>query len=199
MCPTHVHPLYPSLMEQRARIEIARVVDARVVEDEASPTATGWLGYIYPGVRRHTVYTIEAVLGASASGDPVRSQRRYSAILQFHEQWVLPVMSRSRPVPMPAKELALFKNSEGVVADRMSSLQDWVNSAIQLARRLGSLGSGMDRALQNFLHGDDVPPPLPADLAVWDVAGEWVFRSQATIAGETYHVPHTLLLSAGEC
>ena len=54
-------------MEQRARIEIARVVDARVVEDETSPAATAsWLGYIYPGVRRHTVYTIEAVLGASA-------------------------------------------------------------------------------------------------------------------------------------
>ena len=184
------------IAEQR-RIHTAKVVNARVEQEEGAPSGGSWYQNLArAAAKSYTVYHIDGLTGNV--GEPVRSKRRFSEIARFHEEFVAPMMSYDRPVLLPATGSVFFKNSEAVVAERMAGLQEWCNQCIQLARRLAL--PYFDDTLQKFLNGVAVdslqPAPVDAGTTMWDAAGEWVYRLEVPFAGETYHVPHTLLLSA---
>ena len=180
----------------QSRIHTAKVVGSKQMEEESASRASSW----FKGVVGSSTYTVYHIDGAAENGAAtVRSTRRFSEIARFHERFVEARQSDTRPVPLPPKNASVFfKSSDTVVAERMAGLQDWFDQVIQLGRRLGC--PYLDKAIQNFLHGgsvDEVLMPAPdLDVTTWDAAGEWVFELELPFAGETYHIPHKLLLSA---
>ena len=122
----------------------------------------------------------------------MRSERRFSEIVKFHDAFVTPLQSLDCKVLLPSDldpVAYLEKNEPDVVAERRIAIQHWANSCLEMASRTGS--ASFDASLPLFLRGGNALEACPKPVAgdPWDPSGEWVFNTRVQFSGETYAVP----------
>eukprot|EP01052_Picozoa_sp_SAG31_P079827 SAG31_NODE_39533_length_287_cov_1.095745_1_plen_87_part_01 len=85
-------------------------------------------------------------------------------------------MAITNPLELPDQNLSTFggatKNSEATVEQRKVDLERYLNAALALGVRLGSVN--FSKALQAFFAGS-LTPAAPSALpsTVWDAVGKW--------------------------
>jgi hypothetical protein len=95
--------------------------------------------------RTYTVYSIEGGVGGPNS-PPVKSERRFAEVADFHAVWCEPLMSPDRPVFLPPKEPVSFvmKNDADLVAGRIVAIRKRLPQTIP--PRLCSASPSLSRA-----------------------------------------------------